>query len=147
METLEWLELIFIVTFLVVWGVLRLLKRGRVVDGRTVRSVGAFGDIEVTLVSSAGGRRYVALNYELQDDDKVRDIQVLLTSANAKRLAEMLEVAVAPGKTLLQARVAARRKALAKRQEADSPAEPAQGRSVEPTGPASREKSPQPTSR
>ena len=115
MDDLEWLEVAFFVVFLVVWGVLRLKNRGRVVDARTVRSLGTHGEFEVSLISSPGGRRYVGVSYEVVDDDRTREIQVLLTSANARRLAEMLEVAVTPGRTLLQARVAARRRLSAER--------------------------------
>ena len=110
MDDLEWLELAFGVAFLVVWGALRLRNGRRVVDARTVRTLGTYGEFEVSLISSPGGRRYVGIGYEVVDDDTTREIQVLLTSANARRLAEMLEVAVAPGRTLLQARVAARRR-------------------------------------
>jgi hypothetical protein len=106
----DWLELAVGLSFLVVFGVLRLRNRGRVVDARTVRTLGTYGEFEVSLISSPGGRRYVGIGYEVVDDDTTREIQVLLTSASARRLAEMLEVAVAPGRTLLQARVAARRR-------------------------------------
>ena len=123
MDDLEWIEVAFFVTFLAIWGVRRLMNRGRVIDARTVRTLGSYGGFEVALMSTVGGRRYVALNYEMpNDDDSVRDLQILLTSANARRLAEMLEIAASPGRTLMQARVAARRKAVARRQAAAPPA-------------------------
>lgn len=113
-DRLEILEVVVLVSILVIWGVLRLANRGRVVDARMVKSVGSLAGIDVSVASSVGGRRYVALRYEVTTDDKVREVELLLSSANARRLAELLEIAVSPGKTLLQARVAARRKSAAK---------------------------------
>jgi hypothetical protein len=100
---------VMVVIGMIAVGLMRMLHRDRVVDVRTVRKLGSYGGIDVELVSSSGARRYVALHYEVKTRNGVREIQVLLNSANTRRLAEFLEVAVAPGRTVAHARLAAHR--------------------------------------
>lgn len=108
----DWFEVAFhgaVVVALIAWGVMRLRHRGRVVEVRRVRTLGSYGGIDVELMSSPGGRRYLALHYEVKGRDGVREVQVLLNSANTRRLADCLEVALAPGRTVAHARLAAHR--------------------------------------
>ena len=105
----EAIAVVLAVLVMIIAGLMRMLHRDRVVDVRSVKALGSYGGIDVELVSSSGGRRYVALHYEVQAKNDVREIQVLLSSANTRRLAEFLEVAVAPGRTVAHARLAAHR--------------------------------------
>ena len=81
MDDLEALEILVVVAVFLVWGVMRLANRGRIVDARFIRSVGSFGGIDVLLMSSPGGRRYVALNYEiivmLVGGDAITDLRAI----------------------------------------------------------------------
>ena len=90
---------------------MRFAYRRRVVEVEREKPMGSYGEVEVELASSRGGRRFVVLGYEVTDTrtHAVREIEVLLGSAGARQLAEMLEVAAAPGRTLAEARAAARR--------------------------------------
>ena len=108
----------------VVWFALRWMHRGHVVETEAVRSLGGVAGLRSYLVSAPGGRRYETLEYEEEGDEgNVSEIEVVFSPRQAAALATHLEVAAFPHASLAYARAATRRAR------------------------ASREKSPQPTSR
>ena len=93
----------------------RWYYRGRVVDVSHLHAMGTFGDLEGYLVASPGGRKYVALEYIVENDNKEFEKQVLLSLTQAAALANHLRVAASPHASLVQARVSARREAQAEK--------------------------------
>ena len=112
MDTFDLVLTVFGAVVLLVAVVMRFRYRGRVVELETEESLGTFAEIDLERVSARDGRlHYVALRYEEPGNriGQVLRVEVLVAPADARRLADMLDVAAAPGKTLVQARVAARR--------------------------------------
>ena len=88
---------------------LRWRYRGRVVDVTHLKAFGSFDGISAYLVRSPRGRRYVALEYVVEVEDREYEKQVLLSMKQAAALASHLRVAASPHASLVQARVAVRR--------------------------------------
>ena len=112
-DLVELAPLAFMAMAAIVIFIARRMFGNRAVDAERVRMTGGPDEYDVVVVKGATGRRYVAIEYIVPgDDDRPdKDMQVLLTSAEAAKLASHLRVASQRRGTLTMARVAARRAA------------------------------------